>query len=59
MYRDIKVVNLEQLNDEELNAVTGGGYSIVDHVGFDSNTGQLVEYDKDGNIIPNDPGVWY
>lgn len=54
-----KVAKIEELNAEEVDCVAGGGFSIVDHVGIDPNTGQLVEYDRDGNIIPNDVGKWY
>ena len=53
---------VEELNTDEMNAVVGGVISPtgpVDHIGIDPNTGQIVEYDREGNVIRNDPSVWY
>jgi len=56
-----KMATLHELNVEEVDAVTGAvvATGTVSRIGFDPNTGRIVEYDQNGNVINDDPTVWY
>jgi len=51
------VTKVEELSDTELNIVSGGDISGSFPVRYewDMQTGRLVGYDSDGNVISDDP----
>ena len=55
--RGMDVTKVEELSDTELNIVSGGDISGSFPVRYewDMQTGRLVGYDSDGNVISDDP----